>query len=42
MIVNPVNEKDGYKSLIALAPTGCGKTGAFGVGSVLRIDRKND
>lgn len=34
MIVN-----EPYHNLIALAPTGCGKTGAFGVGSVMRLDR---
>ena len=27
-------------NLIALAPTGCGKTAAFAVGSVLRIARE--
>jgi superfamily II DNA/RNA helicase len=28
-------------NLIAFAPTGSGKTGAFAIGSVLRVDRKN-
>ena len=31
--------QDAYQNLIALAPTGCGKTGAYGVGSLLRVDR---
>ena len=30
-----------YNNLIAFAPTGSGKTGAFAIGSVLRVDRKN-
>lgn len=29
----------GGENLIALAPTGCGKTGAYGVSSVMRVDR---
>jgi len=29
----------GGDNLIALAPTGCGKTGAYGVSSAMRVDR---
>ena len=35
-----INDKTGnHNNLIALAATGSGKTAAFGVGSVMRIDR---
>lgn len=37
-----MNQSDGkHQNVIGLAATGSGKTGAFGIPSVMRIDRNN-
>jgi len=45
MIVQQKKDDSGnllpHSNLIALAPTGCGKTAAFAVGSILRINRED-
>lgn len=37
----PLISSEPYKSIIVQAAAGSGKTGAFGVGSILRIDRND-
>ena len=37
-IVNPDEDSDKYESLIAQAKNGAGKSGAFIIGSLLRVD----
>jgi len=41
LITTPSPETGKCENLIGLAATGSGKTAAFGVGSLMRIDRAN-